>query len=748
MPRFASPGPAAGGRNPIGVNMLRMAVGHAQCLDADCAIRGAVEACRRGLGGREPAGLLLFTGVDFDHEAILGVIGAAFPGVPLVGATTAGEMSPAGVSDDSVLLVAFGGQGITCGAGVVHDVAARQGDPDQAVRLALEAARVGLAGPPALCLLFPDGTAGGVDALAQALTRALPAGCPVLGGLAARHVDDSRPIRQFHGSRVLSQAAPFLLLAGEVPMVTRLSRGWRPVGGIARVTEVDGTVVRRIGDGTALDFYRRYLGPHAEPAVELPLAVACEKKKDFILRAPGFFSEDDGGIQFPAGIAEGSTVQLAEAYRIEMLADIRDMAERLAREAGDGFRPAGVLLFSCATRKEILGTEAVEEIGRMAAALPPGTPMAGFYAQGELGSAGPEFPLHLHNGSLVALVLGGEPPLADTAMTAMEPPCPAGETETLRREIRSLSRALARGTEARRRLEAQKERSQALLRAINREITEAKLAIARKNELLRQALALAEEVQRNLLPQASPGLPGFDIAGTSLYSDETGGDYFDFIEAPNDRRNSFGVIIGDVTGHGVAAALLMTTARAFLRMRSFQPGSLASVVDDVNRLLCADVGDTGRFVTLFYLAIDTENRRLHWVRAGHDPIILYDAKTGQVSDIPDRGGPPLGIVTEARYALNSAEGLSPGQVALLATDGLWESRNAHGEMYGKNRVRQALRQSADRPAADIVSAVLAGLKAFMGSTPPEDDVTLVAIKVLDTEGTTGSRPSESAPAPA
>lgn len=714
--------------------MLRMAVGHAQCLDAQCAVRGAVDACHRGLGGQTPAGLLLFTGVGFDHGVILRGIEAAFPGVPLAGATTAGEMSPAGVSEDAVLLVAFGGEGISGAAGLVRDFAAPGADVARAVGEALEIPRRSLAGPPSLCLVFPEGSHGGVDVLIQDMVRALPGACPVLGALAASHVDDAGPVRQFSGREVVSRTAPFLLLSGELPLATRLSRGWRPVGGIARVTEAEGAVVRRIGDGSALDFYRRYLGPHAEPAVELPLAVACEQRKDFILRAPGFFSEDDGSIHFPAGVPEGASVQLAEATRAEMLADIRELTERLARETPDGFSPAGVLLFSCATRKEILGTKAGEEVAKLAAALPPGTPMAGFYGHGELGSAGPGLPLHLHNGSLVAVVLGGERVPNRGTVSALEPPCPAGETETLRRENRSLTRALSRTTEARRRLEAQKERSQALMRAINREINEAKLEIARKNDLLRQALALAEEVQRNLLPQAAPGLPGFDIAGTSLYSDETGGDYYDFIEAPADRQNAFGVIIGDVTGHGVAAALLMTTARAFLRMRSFQPGSLSSVVDDVNKLLCADVGDTGRFMTLFYLAIDTEHRRLHWVRAGHDPIILYDAETGRATDIPDRGGPPLGIVAGARYAENSTDGLAPGQVALLATDGLWESRNAEGEMYGKDRVRKTLGRNAHRPAAQIVTAVLDGLREFSGGAKQEDDVTLVAIKVLDRDG--------------
>ncbi|MYL81591.1 SpoIIE family protein phosphatase [Desulfovibrio aerotolerans] len=711
--------------------MLRMAIGHANCLDAECAIRGAVDSCRRGLGGVWPAGLLLFAGVSYDHGVILRAVAAAFPGVPLVGGTSCGELSSVGgVTDDAVLLIAFGGEGITCVAGVARDFAAPGADLPAQASAAVAAARAGFAASPGLCLVFPDGGRGGVQDFCQGLTRALGEACMVLGGAPGRHLADRRPIRQFFGREVLVHAAPFLLLAGDVPLAMRLSRGWRPVGGLARVTGVEGNVVSRIGDGTALDFYRHYLGPHAEPAVELPLAVACEKHKDFMLRAPAFFSEGDGSIQFPAGIPDGSMVQLAEANRTDMLTDIRTTAKGLGGEVAAGLAPAGVLLFSCSTRRDILGTKAVEEINALAEALPAGTPLAGFYCYGEIAPSAPGLPLHLQNGSLVALLLGGEVPAASLDAIPVDLPCPAGETESLRRELRSLTRALSRATEARERLEAQKDRSQALMRVINREINEARLEIQRKNELLRQALALAEEVQRNLLPQAAPGLPGFDIAGTSLYSDETGGDYYDFIHAPNDQPGRFGVIIGDVTGHGIAAALLMTTARAFLRMRSFQPGSLASVMDDVNKLLCADLADSGRFMTLFYLAIDVEKKRLHWVRAGHDPIILYDAATGLANDIPDKGGPPLGIVTEARYAENSAAGFIPGQVALLATDGLWEARNAKGEMFGKDRVRELLGRHSDLPAAAIVAAVLEGLREFLGEDQPEDDVTLVAIKVL------------------
>jgi hypothetical protein len=284
--------------------MLRMAVGHAKCLDADCAARGAVASCREQLGGRAPAGLLLFAGVGYDHKAILAAVEEAFPGVPLAGATSAGEMSAAGgVSDDSVLLVAFAGEGVACATGLVRDFAAPGSDVRAAAVAALTQARENLPGDVKLCLAFPDGGRGGVQDLGQALAAAVGPDGLVLGGVAGRQLSDRRPVRQFFNREILLRAAPFLLLSGDIPMRFRLARGWRPVGGLARVTGVSGAVVSRIGEGSALDFYRHYLGPHAEPAVELPLAVACEKHKDFILRAPAFFSEGDGSIQFPAGNA-------------------------------------------------------------------------------------------------------------------------------------------------------------------------------------------------------------------------------------------------------------------------------------------------------------------------------------------------------------------------------------------------------------------------------------------------------------
>ncbi|MCK4986308.1 MAG: SpoIIE family protein phosphatase, partial [Desulfobacterales bacterium] len=154
---------------------------------------------------------------------------------------------------------------------------------------------------------------------------------------------------------------------------------------------------------------------------------------------------------------------------------------------------------------------------------------------------------------------------------------------------------------------------------------------------LRQSLDLAKEVQQNLLPTEDPQFPGLDIAGKSIYCDETGGDYFDFLDNAEVDENKYGVVIGDVSEHGIPSALLMASTRAFLRQRSALSGSLADVVSDVNRQLTRDVEDTGRFITLFYLQIDMNNQSLNWVRAGHEPAVLYDPASDRFEELTGEG---------------------------------------------------------------------------------------------------------------
>ena len=240
------------------------------------------------------------------------------------------------------------------------------------------------------------------------------------------------------------------------------------------------------------------------------------------------------------------------------------------------------------------------------------------------------------------------------------------------------------------------------------------------------ALKLAEEVQQNLLPQESPSLPGLDVAGTSIYCDETGGDYYDYFELSNGR---LGVVVADVSGHGVGAALLMTTARALLRQRAAMTGDLARIVSDVNQELFRDVQESGRFMTMFLLAIDPTAKTLRWVRGGHDPAILYDAAENTFSELVGEGM-ALGVDKNFEFMEFSREGWTPGSIIIVGTDGIRETHNEQNEMFGLERLHQVIRTHSSEPATAIQNAVIAALRSFQGDAPQEDDITLVVVKLL------------------
>jgi phosphoserine phosphatase RsbU/P len=247
---------------------------------------------------------------------------------------------------------------------------------------------------------------------------------------------------------------------------------------------------------------------------------------------------------------------------------------------------------------------------------------------------------------------------------------------------------------------------------------------------LKEAMNLAMEVQQNLLPASPPSVPGLDIAGRSLYCQETGGDYFDYIIRSGPAGTlRLCVAVGDVVGHGISAALLMTTVRALLRSRLDQPGSIAEAVCDVNRLLYQDTAPSGSFVTLFLL--EAAAGSLEWVRAGHDPAWLYCAATDEVQDL---GGPgmALGVDGACSYLSGSRPGLGADDVLLIGTDGIWETQNANSEKFGKERIGKILMRHHRQSAEGILQAVLNALEAFRGKAQQEDDITLLVLKSMGT----------------
>ncbi|NNK94608.1 MAG: SpoIIE family protein phosphatase [Desulfobacterales bacterium] len=240
-----------------------------------------------------------------------------------------------------------------------------------------------------------------------------------------------------------------------------------------------------------------------------------------------------------------------------------------------------------------------------------------------------------------------------------------------------------------------------------------------------RALGVAHEVQQSLLPDKDPILQGFDIAGVSLYCDETGGDYYDFIHVSDDR---LAVVVGDVSGHGVSSALLMATARALIMLRASMPGPAASIINDVNKHLSNDTYETGNFMTFFYCELNELSHEICWVRAGHDPALIYNPESDEFDELRGKG-----LALGLDYAFEYEEfqrSLDLNQIILIGTDGIWEMRNEQGEMFGKERLKAIIRDKSSVTAKEILAHIDDTLREFRGSTHLEDDVTMVVIKVM------------------
>ena len=251
-----------------------------------------------------------------------------------------------------------------------------------------------------------------------------------------------------------------------------------------------------------------------------------------------------------------------------------------------------------------------------------------------------------------------------------------------------------------------------------------------EGEVLRHSYNLAREAQLALLPGSPPAIDGLDIASRSVYCEETGGDYIDFLHTAKSDGDQLSVIMGDACGLGISSALLMATGRAFIRQRSAMAGNLVDIVTDLNRQLVKDVEESCQFMALFYLAFNLQSRSLTWVRAGHNPAIFWDPATGTVEQL--RGlGMALGVDANWRYRQYCREKLSAGQIIVLGTDGLWEALNRKGEMFGRDPIIRILNKYAELDANGILTACLFALDGFRDGRPIEDDVSMVVIKVTD-----------------
>jgi sigma-B regulation protein RsbU (phosphoserine phosphatase) len=240
------------------------------------------------------------------------------------------------------------------------------------------------------------------------------------------------------------------------------------------------------------------------------------------------------------------------------------------------------------------------------------------------------------------------------------------------------------------------------------------------------SLKLAEEVQQNLLPRHSPLHENFEISGTSIYCDETGGDYYDYFLLPEDK---IGIAVADSCGHGIGAAMLMISVRAFLTAAVADYRSPAQLLQVINRYVTRDCSKSGRFTTMFFLEINPKRSELKWVRAGHEPAVVFHAASQSFSQLVG-AGLVLGVDDDFIFKDNTTSTCLTGDIILVGTDGIYETRNTNNEMFGPERLQKSIREHAHNSARIIQEALIKEIDAFRGAAAQEDDITLVVIKLV------------------
>src|SRR5437764_6072851 len=245
-----------------------------------------------------------------------------------------------------------------------------------------------------------------------------------------------------------------------------------------------------------------------------------------------------------------------------------------------------------------------------------------------------------------------------------------------------------------------------------------------EKQRLETQLEVARQVQLELLPPRDPQLEGFDISAYNFPTEEVSGDYYDWVRIYEDQ---IGIVIADVSGKGVPAALLMAFLRASLRAASHIGYAPHISMSKVNYLLWESI-ERNQFVTAFYGILDATNRTLAYSNAGHNPPLLLDVNGD--AHFEERGGVPLGMFRDSRYYEYYAT-IDPGQMLVLYTDGVTEATNPAGEEYGRDRLVDAARRARDLPAREMIDFIHRDLMQWTDGLGATDDVTFFIVKALE-----------------
>jgi|GEM_PF-858305 len=237
-------------------------------------------------------------------------------------------------------------------------------------------------------------------------------------------------------------------------------------------------------------------------------------------------------------------------------------------------------------------------------------------------------------------------------------------------------------------------------------------------------ISIANEIQMSLLPRKFPSTDKFDMYGFSIPAKGVGGDYFDYMKF---GPNKVGIVIADVSGKGVPAALIMVMIRSITRTIASLSKDANMVLSQLNNSLSGDIVED-RYATAFYCALDAEKRILNYSNAGHGPLLLFRSKTKEF-ELLDTEGMPVGIMPNVEYGQDFII-LDKGDIGVLYTDGITEAMNEAHDLFGMDRLQNAIYKNHESTTKEIADAVLADVNEFVGTAPQHDDETMIIFKVL------------------
>jgi serine phosphatase RsbU (regulator of sigma subunit) len=256
-------------------------------------------------------------------------------------------------------------------------------------------------------------------------------------------------------------------------------------------------------------------------------------------------------------------------------------------------------------------------------------------------------------------------------------------------------------------------------------ITNAKLyAEAINGQKMAEQIRLAGVIQRRMIPEKAPSIPGLDIAATYIPCFDVGGDFYDFLQVSN---NGVAVAIADVMGKGIPAAIMMSLFRGAVRAyvdSEHEKGAIEKIINKLNKMACGECKD-GEFVALFYAVLDVKEETITYCNCGHEPAVLI--KDGQIVEL-GKGGFVLGVEAQAEYEIETLR-LRDGDCLLFYTDGLIDAANFDGEFWGRERMLETAKKFTSLGAGQMVKNILGYRRRFVGLAGQVDDTSIIVIKV-------------------